>query len=94
MKRKQALIELRDKVEAATAKDWRLDEEVLREFGTIRKVGRLGLGGRSGGSYRYFGPNALPWGNGSSLPSVTKDQKSRLKWIKKLDSLIAQEPDT
>lgn len=82
------LTELYFRLIACTQKDWRLDEEILRVFGSIRRASRLGINGRSGGSDRYFGPNADPFGHGSSLPSPTKDEASRRKWAKKLQALI------
>lgn len=78
-----------ERLESTTAKDWRLDEDVLQFFGQVRRVGRLGLNGRSGGSDRYFGPESDPRGNGSALPPVTRDEKTRAKWINKL---AAKEP--
>lgn len=75
---------LLERLNEANAKDWRLDEDVLRFFGNVRRVSRLGMNGRSPGSYRYFGPNANPFGVGSALPPVTKDEKTRAKWAKKL----------
>lgn len=71
--------------------DWQLDLDVLNEVGQVRKIGRLGLNGRTPGGDRYFGPRANPHGNGSPLPRVTKDAASRHRWIKILEALIAQE---
>jgi hypothetical protein len=75
-----------------------LDEDIASALGgSIRRVSRLGLNGRSPGSYRVFWPHSDLCGPGHAIPYYTKDAASRSRAIRRLEALLAQpekeEPD-
>lgn len=74
-------------LEACKTKDWRLDELVNNTLGQARAITCIGLNG-AGKRYRYFGPNSKPNGRGSSVPSPTKSQESRLRAIAALQRVM------
>src|SRR3546814_17660283 len=63
------LSKLIERVEADGAFDRELNEEVAQVFGWhVRKVTRLGLNGRTPGSWLWFPPNAAFGHKGSRMP--------------------------
>ena len=84
---KSELAKLIEDIEKATGPDWRLDEQVIEALGGhIRRVSRLGLTGRTPGSYRAFFDHSHPI-KGSAIPKYTKTPESRQRIIKRLRAL-------
>jgi len=76
------LRELIERVEKRTGRDRDLDMEIAEALGgSVRRVSRLGLNGRSPGSYRVFWPHSDCWGPGHVIPYYTKDDRSRQRAV-------------
>ncbi|WP_411033372.1 hypothetical protein [Shinella sp. BYT-45] len=64
------------RIERSKGTDRDLDWDIAEALGaSIRRVSRLGLNGRSAGSYRAFWPDSDPFGHGSAIPYYTKDRE-------------------
>lgn len=69
-----------------------LDWDIAEALGaSIRRVSRLGLNGRSPGSYRAFWPKSDPFGRGSTIPYYTKDRE---KAKAKLRAALSEHAET
>lgn len=87
------LSELIERVEKLDGPDRDVDEAIVEAMGGhVRRVSRLGLNGRSPGSYRAFFSHSDP-NKGSAIPYYTKSHESRVRAIAKLSALSAQERD-
>lgn len=76
------------RIDKRTGPDRDLDWDIAEALGAnIRRVSRLGLNGRSPGSYRAFWPKSDPSGRGSDIPYYTKDRaKAKAKLRAALES--------
>ncbi|MGV7119535.1 hypothetical protein [Sphingopyxis sp. 550A] len=85
------LSSLIERIEADGAFDRGLNEEVAQVFGWhVRKVTRLGLNGRTPGSWIWFPPNA-PFGHkGSRMPHNFIGPRSRVRTLERLRALKAR----
>lgn len=83
------IAELIKRVERARRTDRDLDQDVATALGaSIRRVTRLGLNGRTPGSYRAFFPYSDPR-KGSAIPYYTKTERSRARAVALLRSMEA-----
>ena len=86
------LVALRERVAGLTGADRDLDEDIATALGGIvRRVTRIGLNGRTPGSYRVFWPGRDNGGRGSAIPYYTKSEASRARAIQRLTALINSE---
>lgn len=86
------LLSLAARVEALTGPDRDLDWEIAEaRGGQIRRVSRLGLSGRSPGSYRVFWPTTRVPGPGNSIPTYTKTPETRKRAAAALRAKAAQQ---
>ena len=87
-----SLSELLERVKTASGADRELDAEVARALGwRERRVTRLGLRGRTPGSYRWFSPDEQ-WGDkGSATPPRLTGPRGRQRTITLLEAKIAED---
>src|SRR3546814_11278401 len=79
------LSSLIERIEADGAFDRELNEEVAQVFGWhVRKVTRLGLNGRTPGSWLWFPPNAAFGHKGSRMPPNFIGPRSRGRPLERL----------
>lgn len=88
--RMQSVIE---RLEKRDGPDRDLDQDVAEALGaSVRRVSKLGLNGRTPGSYRAFWQRADPFGPGSAIPYYTKDRaRAKAKLLKALEALSEEE---
>jgi hypothetical protein len=80
--------ELIARVERLKATNRDIDWDIAEAFGgAVRRVSRLGLGGRAPGSYRVFWPGKEHNLKGSAIPYYTKTPESRARIVAKLRAL-------
>jgi hypothetical protein len=82
------LIALAERVEGRSKPDRDLDYEVAEALGgQVRRVSRIGLSGRSPGSWRVFWPPSNAHGVGSAIPYYTRTDASRTRAASRLRAL-------
>lgn len=79
------------RLEKCAGRDRDLDEEIAEALGgSVRRVSRLGLNGRSPGSFRVFWPGTTSK-TGSAIPYYTKDEKTRARAMARLRAALTED---